>query len=273
MAQGDDELRKLETPSEVDGNINWAGIWLSRYTKGKPVSLQHRPIMTGDVFFDVPVHGVGEIMNLDVIILQHPCAMRNGPDLIPQLLVAVVEQFQDPLKDNLRHRSQWERNYTLMPLPLINYGPESADENLAAFFVEPVLVRAADLDKAKRRACMMPEGVALMLQRWVHHNSRGVIPLWRYEHIIKIPYMESNAIAEWCEVRGPAIGVEAAEQEAEAWLSAPDEYGTPRRLMIDVAHVRAKFRKTMRKAAVARQEQWKAEQQEDTPSGEADPIG
>lgn len=264
MGEGDEELRKLETPSDVDGEVNWAGIWLSRYTKGRAVALQHRPIMTGDVFFDVPVHGVGEVMNLDVVILQHPCAMRNGPKLISQLLVAVVETFQDPVKDNLRHRSQWERNYTLMPLPMMNDGPESDDENLAGFFVEPVLVRAADLDKAKRRACMTPEGVALLLQRWVHHNSRGIIPRWRYERIIRVPYMESNAIADWCEVRGPDIGVEAAELEAERWLSAQDEYGSPRRLMIDVEHVRAKFRKTMRKAAVARQAEWKAESQGST---------
>lgn len=49
--------------------------------------------MTGDVFFDVPVHGVEEIINQDVVILQHPCALHkhNGPDLISQILVAIVE--------------------------------------------------------------------------------------------------------------------------------------------------------------------------------------
>lgn len=141
-----------------------------------------------------------------------------------------------------------------MPLPLLtdrtNDGsrPERDIENLVAYFTEPVLVRSKDLDRSKRRACMTHEGIALMLQRWVHHNSREIIPKWRYEHVTRIAYKETDGIEDWCEVRGPDIGVAAAELEAEEWLDAPDEYETPHRSMIDVEHIRASFRKIMRKS-------------------------
>ena len=55
--------------------------------RGDEVAAQ-RPLFTSDVFFDVNVEGEEQTRN--VVVLQHPCVIRKGIELTPNLLVAEV---------------------------------------------------------------------------------------------------------------------------------------------------------------------------------------
>ena len=52
-----------------------------------------RPLLQGDVFDDVVLHGFGEEPR-KVQIVAHPCAMRTGATLTPRITVAPVEPYQ-----------------------------------------------------------------------------------------------------------------------------------------------------------------------------------
>src|ERR1700761_5954255 len=78
----------LECPGSGSNAPNWAQeLYLYRASDIN----SRRPIFTGDVFFDVEVQGVGAIEQKNVIVIQHPCALRsNGIDLTDTLMLAEV---------------------------------------------------------------------------------------------------------------------------------------------------------------------------------------
>lgn len=100
-----------------------------------------------------------------------------------------------------------------------------------------------------RIACMEPLGVNLLLQRWVHHNSRVVVPTHTYNEVAAGPYEEADLTEVWCEARMvDGLSVDEATTECLEWLRevhTPDG-PTRQRLMVDPQH-RASIR------AVARQ--------------------
>jgi hypothetical protein len=76
--------RDLEYPG-AEGIPDWDSLYRAR---GDDV-VRHRPVFTGDVFAKVTVQSVGATRVKDVMVLQHPCALRsNGVDLHPRLVVA-----------------------------------------------------------------------------------------------------------------------------------------------------------------------------------------
>ncbi len=152
----------LEYPG-ADGIPDWSSLYR---TRGGEV-VRHRPVFTGDVFEKVPVQGLGESKTKTVIVLQHPCALRsNGVDLHSRLLVAALRNHKViPVED-------WTGHVGKMPLPELITALETRRRHHAAFFDEPYLVDPDDLSLDKRIACLSQTGVNLLLQRWVHHNSR-----------------------------------------------------------------------------------------------------
>jgi hypothetical protein len=83
-----DESPSLEMPPLASGGgIDSDKLWQYR-ARSVP---EPRPILTGDVFFDVEVEGAEERPD-GMIILQHPCALRSdGFELRPHVLVARVD--------------------------------------------------------------------------------------------------------------------------------------------------------------------------------------
>src|SRR5262249_36105770 len=98
----------------------------------------HRPIFTGDTFAKVTVQSVGDTKVKDVMILQHPCALRsNGVDLHPRLLVAELR------KHPVIGVQDWTGHVAKMPLPDLFPTVASGKRNQAAFFAELYLVGTA----------------------------------------------------------------------------------------------------------------------------------
>jgi hypothetical protein len=225
----------LEYPGP-EGSPYWAALYLYR---GSEV-IKARPVFTGDVFFDVEVQGVGAIEHKNVLVIQHPCALRsNGIDLMDSLMVVEV------IPGKLLAQSQWLGNYRLMPLPELVDGDEP---HHAGSFTSPYLVIPDSLDLTKRVACMNPLGVNLLLQRWVYYNSRAAVPTWKYDDAVSAQYEEADGIEEWCGIRElQGISSAAATIEAEAWLSDDGGGGIARRIQLENRQYRTNIRKAMRK--------------------------
>ncbi len=200
-----------------------------------------RPLFTGDVFEKVEVARLGETKIKNIVILQHPCAMRSdGSTLVPQLLMAEVRQHK-PLEEQ-----DWRRYGKLMPLPALMPGLASARRSQAALFDQLYLVEPEKL-RNRRIAALSQFGVNLLLQRWVHHNSRVVVPTSTYHELTSGVYEEADLIEEWCEARAAQdIAVDEAGSECVEWLREKMPSGRMRQELLDDPQARSGIRREMR---------------------------
>jgi hypothetical protein len=135
----------------------------------------------------------------------------NGVNLVPRLLVAEVRQHK------LLKPDDWTGFGKLMPLPDLFPAATSGKRNQAAFFDGLHLPRTEDL--VSRIACLSPFGVNVLLQRWVHHSSRVVVPTVTYNEVTRGVYEEADLIEDWCEERIEVdITISKATGECVAWL-------------------------------------------------------
>lgn len=224
---------ELEAPG-TDAAPEWASLYRAR---GDEV-VAHRPLFTGDVFVGVSL--VGESSPKNVIILQHPCAIRAGVALLPKLLVAEVNP------SGKLHPSQWAGgSYKQLPLAELQQGGKPAD--FAAFFIKHHLVTPAELDAADRVACLSQRGVNLLMQRWVNHNSRVVVPTQMYQEVSAPQFEEADMMEDWCTDReDDGITVEAATVEIDNWLSWEDANGVLRRDRLKDEQDRSGLRRELR---------------------------
>ncbi|WOQ69609.1 MULTISPECIES: hypothetical protein [Bacteria] len=196
-----------------------------------------RPIFTGDVFR----RRDGSTM---WAVLQHPCALRReGSDLLEQILVARVVEVQG-------HRSSWSKEaYRRMPLP----GLQEGHEKHSIDFLALDLLGPDDLlDGCERIAVLSEQGVNLLLQRWVHHNSRVVVKTITFNEQISGPFAEADLQAEWMtDLEGTDSATSAAFHE---WIRAGAEggAGVNRQTLLDDPQTRAGVRRQMRVEIKAR---------------------
>lgn len=225
---------KLEYPGP-DGSPDWSSLYRAR---GEEVS-ENRPIFTGDVFFGVEVQGIDGKVVKNVAILQHPCALRtNGVDLVPQLIAVEI------CSSSLIPQMGWKGNYKIMPLPEVSGGD---DGHCVAKFIWPYLASAHQLDTARRVACLSQKGVNLLLQRWVFHNSRVVVPTWKYQDVTSPQFEEADLIEEWCDERvGAEIAVADAAKECHEWLRGTSGSGSTWQELLEEPQNRSAVRKSMR---------------------------
>lgn len=234
MAMGHD----LETPFEAGKPVP-ATLYRAR---GEEV-VDLRPVFTGDVYDNVSVEGpTVETRSRTVIVLQHPCAMRvDGVNLASKLLVAEVGN-RKPLAEDA-----WRGNYGVMPLPDLRPDVESARRHQAASFDKLHLVKAEDL--VERVACLSPVGVNLLLQRWLHHSSRLVVPTWQLHETIEGEYEEADLVEDWCLERDATDPIVAAK-ECVDWLREENQEPTRQRRLKDAQHrspIRAEMRAELRR--------------------------
>lgn len=210
----------LEAPG-TDEAPDFSSLYRAR---GADVVMQ-RPIFTGDVFFGVVV--VGEDQPKNVIVLQHPCVIRRGVELTPKLLVAGLAQAP-PLVP-----SEWAGGF-YRQLPLADLVPDSKWKDFAAFFDRHHLVARTDLTLDKRVASMSQRGVNLLMQRWVHHNSRVIVPTQDYQTATSAQFEEADFIEEWCiDRKDDGIALDKANMEVDTWLTGGRTDDSPRRRLED----------------------------------------
>lgn len=231
--------------SYSDGRPDLESLYRARGEEVNPA----RPFLTGDVFGGLELPGsTGKSKRRFVIVLQHPCAMRsNGIDLRWQLLVAEVQQWK------ILEKEQWQGNYNVMPLPALFPELAGGKRNQAANFDNLYTVRPALL--RDRVACLAPIGVNLLLQRWVHYNSRVIVPTTSFHEQSVSFYEEADLMEEWCDyqrVKGEEQVVKA-HRECMEWLRTPDGNGlTPQELLRN-DQTRSGVRRAMRAKLRSRQ--------------------
>ncbi|MBT2551266.1 hypothetical protein [Arthrobacter sp. ISL-65] len=160
-------------------------------------------------------------------------------NLVSRLLVAEVRE------SSLIPFGGWKGNYRLMPLP------ELYDDgnHFAAHLHEPYLVPEEALQPHNRVACMSQVGVNLLLQRWVHHNSRVVVPTYDYQLVTVAQFEEADLIEEWCDERAENSAEFATETAAaHQWLRGDSTNAGKRwQNLLEDAQTRATVRTAMRR--------------------------
>lgn len=181
-------------------------IYLARGDEVSP----HRPLFTGDVIADVAIPGVQE--RGPGLIVAHPCAMRRGPKLADQILMAAVESH-DPVS-----AEKWATGYfDRMPLPELR--GDGADFE-AGFLGRVGLAASADIEAVGRVASLSQIGVNMLQQRMVFHLTRLEVPTAHFWTAFAYTYEEADLLEEWIEW---APGQQETSPEAfEAWIRAED---------------------------------------------------
>lgn len=212
--------------------------WDSLYrARGDEVSLA-RPIFTGDVFAGLRLPGrTGSVKSRSVMVVQHPCSMRaDGVALSWQILVAEVSNRR------LLSEPEWQGNVNLMPLPELMPDQTSQARHQAADF-DALYTVSPDL-LVNRVACLSPFGVNLHLQRWVHYNSRVVVPTIDFQEQSSAFYEEADLIEEWCDSLSSG-DINAATAACVEWLRQPLNGSTPQEQLKD-PQARSTIRRAMR---------------------------
>lgn len=221
----------LQAPG-TDNAPNWDSLY--RY-RGPDEVVPARPILTGDVFVDVPVADDDRLFNLAV--LQHPCAIRRGT-LNKRILCAEV------VTGAVIKPSKWATSsYRIMPLPELRPGlnPPHYEVRFEDFHI----AESEQLLAADRIACLDLVGIDLFLQRWVHHNSRVVVPTSDYLDATVGQYAEADILEEWCLER-QGVSIEGASAEADDWLAQADALDKTRRDRLREDEYRARIRREAR---------------------------
>lgn len=173
---------------------------------------EFRPAFTGDVF----ELGDGGL----AMVLQHPCAMRtDGVNLVDRVLVASVREVPRMPKD-------WRGHYRLMPLP----GLKGPDVRLVADFALIEIMSPDEIGSARRIAILSQVGVNLLLQRWVHHNTRAIVKSSTINEVTIGPYDEADLTAEWLrECSDARLDLGESIKVLDEWLSHRDRKEAPSR--------------------------------------------
>jgi hypothetical protein len=169
----------------------------------------------------------------------------DGVNLAESLLVARLSNFP------LLRRQSWDTNGRLMPLPDLMPDVVSGKRHQAAFFDNTYHVHPSQLDLTKRVACLSEAGVYLLLQRWVFHSSRVVVPTFDFESMNSHVFTEADIVEEWCEeALVYDVPIDQAAQDAAAWLS--DEVGgVTRREALQTTARQSEIRRAAKKAVEA----------------------
>lgn len=152
--------------------------------RGKPVPVDalyldeanlYRPIVTGDVFHADPMLGTpADEEPFLIMVIAHPSGMRSGAVLNEYIRVAPV------VRDNRLSRTKAAtRIADVFALPRLE-GYFQADDQLdtGPWGVRIDLaapVRAEELQIGRRRACLSPDGIALLVQCIVHSDTRVLV--------------------------------------------------------------------------------------------------
>ena len=194
-----------------------------------------RPLMTGDAFADVAVPGF-DGAGL-AIVLTHPCSMRvDGVNLAPRLLMARVAP-SNPIPLHA-----WrDGHFRVMPLP------DLLGSHHSARFDEIGLVESSSLEQSSRMACMTPQGVHLLQQRFIWYLTRFLAPTHLLAEVTEAVFEEADLHEEWV---GKAIahGIEP-QHAAEAfhnWIRSSDESGSRRQDQLARRDRRPGLRRQMR---------------------------
>lgn len=169
-----------------------------------------RPIMTGDIFTDVPCSRGGPSQT--VMVVTHPCSMR-GKDAQLREIVTVATVVESPQPTFSARRWQ-SGQFDYLPLDNV---PTPGTKS-AIYLTDLHSASATDLDLSRRIMALSDRGVAILLQRWIYQLSRDPVPIEDLYELIAPVLAEAEIHEEWV-----AAAIAAADSDTpveEILLSA-----------------------------------------------------
>lgn len=136
---------------------------------------KNRPLFTGDVF---------QINDALYALIQHPCSMRRGSVLAPKLLMSRVRKSNQIPKD-------WSTGHFKRM-----FLPDMDGENYTLSFEELEIFESTVVEWAARITILSEAGTNLLIQRWVYHNSRVVVPTITLHGQTTGPFNEAELVGE-----------------------------------------------------------------------------
>lgn len=170
----------LETYSSADD------LYLAR---GREVNLR-RPLLTGDVFKEVEIPGVGD--EELAVLCAHPCSMRGlHAQLADRVLVGAVRDHA-PVR-----REEWMKGFfDRMPLPEL-----LASGELHVAHLDLVgRARTKDLGVGRRVACLSNFGINLLQQRFVWHLTRCAVETFKFHEACSHALAEVDLLEDWNDI-------------------------------------------------------------------------
>lgn len=204
-----------------------------------------RPLLQGDVFDGVILPGFGD-RPLKVQIVNHPCAMRKGEDLLARITVAPVRSH--PL---VKGQTGWDGNLKVMPLAELADGKHYATQ-----FVDVTAAPSELLTLAQRIASLTDKGIYVLQQRLIKHYTRVDIGLDVLRRQSAPVLTEAMLQWEWIEQvlseedQTNELTIDAEARIFDRWLSDGEP---PRRARLPEEINHTDIRRQARRAARERQ--------------------
>lgn len=170
------------------------GIGLAQPEEDRPHHLSgedlviYRPLLTGDVFQDVPIKGLDGTFT--VVIIGHPCTIRRGPHLSPEIPCCLVTDCE-----RLPFEKWPEGHFALFPLPDIPDLGSPKGASLDSW----VTVPSGELSRERRCLALSDEGILLLQQRFVHSLTRVVVDLPTLREHEAHVFVEAELEEDWLE--------------------------------------------------------------------------
>lgn len=174
------------------------------------------PYHQGDVFAGVELPGLPAYDH--AMLFLHPCTMRRGAQLAPEVTVIGVS-LKSP-KKVMTGPEYWDRHWSKifaeMPLPDM-YGRGVGTH--VAEFMKMATVPSEVLARDQRVSTLSAEGRLHLLQRAFHHFSRSITKLGDLRAGMRPVEREIELQTDWVEAACDQFGSEADEVIAEAEMT------------------------------------------------------
>ena len=165
----------MATPVTLESPAQVSDLYLARGADDLSTFVS-RPVFTGDIF----ELGSSRI----VALVQHPCAMRRGTELSPKLLICGTKELA-------QYPTNWSKGHFRRM-----FLPEILGNDLSIEFDDLDVISREEILAAKRIAILTETGVNLLVQRWLHHNSRVIVPTITIHAQTTGPFEEADLTGE-----------------------------------------------------------------------------
>jgi len=152
----------------------------------EPSPLQ--PVGPGDVFADVELGHLADPFVGHVIVVGHPCSLRRGIALQPDLPVAPIAPPGIPTS---------QHGIAERVLPVRKLLPPGTDQNHVVQLTRTTTVPSEALDVGRRVATLSAAGIVALQQRVVGNHTRVKVPSGVIAAHIRGPLAELELWTDW----------------------------------------------------------------------------
>jgi hypothetical protein len=176
-----------------------------------------RPLGPGDVFLDIGLGHLAEPISGPVMVVGHPCSLRRGLTLKPDIPVAPIIELGIPTN---------QLPYSDRCLPVRKMLPPGSSTNRVVDLTLATTTRVAELTIAKRCASLSNAGIVALQQRLVGNAVRVKVPPGIITKHCRGPLTELELWTDWREaVVEAGYGPELFDVEFDELMKESSGFG------------------------------------------------